>query len=269
MARIRTIKPEFPHSESMGKISRDARLAFILMWTIADDSGRLRGNSRMLASLLFPYDEDAGKKIDIWIAELHEQGCVIRYKAENSEYIQIKKWTEHQRIDKPSPSKIPAFEEDSQIIREDSPNVPVRKGRERKGREGKGIGKEKDGNISNDINPLTPLPDWMPLDAWDGFCSMRGKTFTPHAQQLAIKTLDGFRNAGFNPREVLEQSIMNGWKGLFEPKPKGNRNENARTNYGRYSPPPGKSQQAADAINRALDELDDESNTINALYRHL
>jgi hypothetical protein len=114
-----------------------------------------------------------------------------------------------------------------------------------------------------------PLPDWMPIDAWDGYCKMRGKSFTPHAKQLAIKTLDGFRNAGFNPREVLEQSIMNGWKGLFEPKPKGNRNENARTNYGRYSPPPGKSQQAADAINRALDELDDESNTINALYRHL
>ena len=127
---------------------------------------------------------------------------------------------------------------------------------------------EADKKQAKKIDNVT-LPDWMPLDAWDGFCKMRGKTFTPHAKQLAIKTLDGFRNAGFNPREVLEQSIMNGWKGLFEPKPKGNRNENARTNYGRYSPPPGKSQQAADAINRALDELDDESNTINALYRHL
>jgi hypothetical protein len=127
---------------------------------------------------------------------------------------------------------------------------------------------ESDKKQTKKIDNLT-LPDWMPLDAWDGFCSMRGKTFTPHAKQLAIKTLDGFRNAGFNPREVLEQSIMNGWKGLFEPKPKGNRNENAGTNYGRYSTPPGKSQQAADAINRALDELDDESNTINALYRHL
>jgi hypothetical protein len=247
MARIRTIKPEFPHSESMGKISRDARLAFILMWTIADDSGRLRGNSRMLASLLFPYDEDAGKKIDTWIAELHEQGCVIRYKAENSEYIQIKKWTEHQRIDKPSPSKIPAFEEDSQIIREDSPNVPVRKGRERKGREGNGIGKEKDGNISNDINPLTPLPDWMPLDAWDGFCKMRGKTFTPHAKQLAINKLDEFRNYGLNPREILEQSIMHGWKGLFATQ-KGNRNENTGRNY----PYRDKSAEARAAVERAL-----------------
>ena len=82
MARIRTIKPEFPHSESMGNVSRDARLAFILMWTIADDSGRLRGNSRMLASLLFPYDDDASKKMDGWINELQNQNCVVRYKAE-------------------------------------------------------------------------------------------------------------------------------------------------------------------------------------------
>lgn len=136
MARIRTIKPEFPHSESIGNVSRDARLAFILMWTIADDSGRLRGNSRMLASLLFPYDDDAPKKIDGWIDELQTQGCVVRYKAETSEYIQIENWLKHQRIDKPTPSKIPEFQEDSKIIREDSKNTPVRKGREGKGEEG-------------------------------------------------------------------------------------------------------------------------------------
>ena len=69
MARIRTIKPEFPHSESMGRVSREARLCFILLWTIADDAGRLRGNSRMLASLLYPYDDDAKKQYpDGWKA---------------------------------------------------------------------------------------------------------------------------------------------------------------------------------------------------------
>ncbi len=46
MARIRSIKPEFPQSESMGNVSRDARLTFIQLWTLADDSGRLRGSSR-------------------------------------------------------------------------------------------------------------------------------------------------------------------------------------------------------------------------------
>jgi hypothetical protein len=59
MARIRTIKPEFPQSESMGRISRDARLLFVQLWCICDDHGRTRAASRMLASLLFPYDDDA------------------------------------------------------------------------------------------------------------------------------------------------------------------------------------------------------------------
>ena len=106
MARIRTIKPEFPQSESMGRVSRDARLAFILLWTIADDSGRLRGNSRMLASLLFPYDEDAPKLIDRWLAELEKEGCIQKYQNGSDHYIQIINWTKHQKIDKPSPSKI-------------------------------------------------------------------------------------------------------------------------------------------------------------------
>lgn len=79
MARIRTIKPEFPQSESMGRVSRESRLCFILLWTLADDAGRLRGNSRMLASLLYPYDDDAKKHIDTWLEQLHAEGCIHRY----------------------------------------------------------------------------------------------------------------------------------------------------------------------------------------------
>ena len=116
MARIRTIKPEFPQSESMGRVSRDARLCFVQMWTLADDEGRLRGNSRMLASLLFPYDNDAPDLIDGWLDELDTEGCILRYTAEGSTYIQIAKWLSHQKIDKPSTSKIPAFDESSRIF---------------------------------------------------------------------------------------------------------------------------------------------------------
>ena len=47
MARIRTIKPEFPQSESIGALTREARLLFVLLWTIVDDSGRC---SRILAT---------------------------------------------------------------------------------------------------------------------------------------------------------------------------------------------------------------------------
>jgi hypothetical protein len=113
MARIRTIKPEFPHSESMGRVSRDARLCFIMLWTIADDEGRLRGNSRMLASLLFPYDDDAKKHMDGWLEQLSSEGCIARYEVDGTSYIQVMNWRSHQKIDKPSASKIPPFNEHS------------------------------------------------------------------------------------------------------------------------------------------------------------
>jgi hypothetical protein len=107
VARIRTIKPEFPQSESMGRVSREARLTFVLLWTLADDAGRLRGNSRMLASLLFPYDDDAADLIDGWLEELRREGCITRYLADGGAYVQIDNWLEHQKIDRPSTSKIP------------------------------------------------------------------------------------------------------------------------------------------------------------------
>lgn len=113
MARIRTIKPEFPHSESMGRVSRESRLCFILLWTIADDAGRLRGNSRMLASLLYPYDDDAKNKIDGWLTQLASEGCIARYEVAGTSYAQILNWLDHQKIDKPSPSKLPPFVDSS------------------------------------------------------------------------------------------------------------------------------------------------------------
>ena len=116
MARIRTIKPEFPQSESMGRVSRDARLLFIQLWTICDDSGRTRAASRMLASLLFPYDDDAPSLIDGWLSELEDEGCVVLYQANGSSYLQICNWLNHQKIDKPSKSKIPEPEENSRTL---------------------------------------------------------------------------------------------------------------------------------------------------------
>lgn len=113
MPRIRTIKPEFPQSESIGRLSRDARLLFIQLWTICDDSGKARASSRLLASLLYPYDDDAIAQIDGWMSELHAAGMVDVYVIEDAQYLQVCNWLKHQKIDKPSPSKLPTFDEAS------------------------------------------------------------------------------------------------------------------------------------------------------------
>lgn len=73
-----------------------------------------------------------------------------------------------------------------------------------------------------DIKPLTPLPDWVPSDAWESFVKHRGKSFTSTAQKLTIQKLDDLRQQGNDPTQVLNQSVMNDWKGIFAIK--GNQN---------------------------------------------
>ena len=114
--RIRSIKPEFWESESLGKVSREARLLFIGLFSCCDDVGRARASSRLLASRLYPYDDDAFKRLPGWIAELEKQGCIRIYVVDGESYLDLPKWANHQKIDKPSISKLPSFDD----VREDS-----------------------------------------------------------------------------------------------------------------------------------------------------
>ncbi len=123
MARIRSIKPEFPQSESMGNVSRGARLFFVMLWTLCDDSGRARASSRMLASLLYPYDDGqdgheltTAADVEAWLRELEREGCVVRYVVDGAHYVQVSNWLNHQKIDRPSASKFPTFDESSRIL---------------------------------------------------------------------------------------------------------------------------------------------------------
>jgi hypothetical protein len=116
MARIRTIKPEFPQSESMGRVTREARLLFIQLWTLCDDEGRSRGDARLIKGLLYPYDELKISQVEGWLDELEREGCLICYEHEGSRYFAICNWLNHQKIDRPSKSKIPGPQKSSRIL---------------------------------------------------------------------------------------------------------------------------------------------------------
>jgi hypothetical protein len=127
MARIRTIKPEFTQSESIGRLSRDARLLFIQIWTIVDDEGRARASSRGLASGLYPFDDDARNLIDGWLTELSREKLITRYEVDGSTYLVVNNWQKHQKIDRPTASRLPSFDEASRVIDEQStkPRAPL------------------------------------------------------------------------------------------------------------------------------------------------
>lgn len=105
--RIRTIKPEFWISESVGRLTRDSRLAFIGLWSVADDHGRFRADPRYLAGQLFPYDADGLELVFAALGELVREGSLTVYVVAGSAYGALTGWKTHQKIDKPSAAKLP------------------------------------------------------------------------------------------------------------------------------------------------------------------
>jgi hypothetical protein len=107
MARNRTIIPSFPHMRELQHVSLEAQLFFVLLWTVADDAGRLKYNHIWLAERLYPFRTDALHQIGRWTDELVVVNLLERYTAQNAEYLRVVRWRELQPIHKPTPSKLP------------------------------------------------------------------------------------------------------------------------------------------------------------------
>ncbi|WP_336279947.1 replication protein [Cronobacter dublinensis] len=76
------------------------------------------------------------------------------------------------------------------------------------------------------FNPLdVDLPDWLDPAVWREWVQYRVESKKPIKSMLtvtkAIKLLSQFRDSGDNPAEVINQSIANGWQGLFRVKATG------------------------------------------------
>lgn len=93
------------------------------------------------------------------------------------------------------------------------------------------------------------LPDWLPTDAWEMYDRFRtkksGKGWTGDAKRLALRNLEKLRELGHDPAAVIEQSVMNGWAGLFELKNQTRTNAQGQTLN---------RQEALEASNRAIAE---------------
>ncbi len=118
MARKRMIDPIIWQSEDFGKLSNLAKLVFIGLFSLADDEGRGRANPTYLKSTLFPYNEKLrSTDIEVALSEISRNMSILFYSYNESNYYSLLSWNTFQKIDKPSESKIPAFEKDNQDFR--------------------------------------------------------------------------------------------------------------------------------------------------------
>lgn len=95
------------------------------------------------------------------------------------------------------------------------------------------ITKDKKDNINKSPKPpglptkkfdpmAIKLPDWLSAETWGAWVCYRNDLRKPikssQTVTQAINLLDRSRAKGATPEEIINQSIANGWQGLFEPK---------------------------------------------------
>ncbi len=233
MARARNIKPGFFKNEDLAECSPWARLCFAGLWTLADREGRLEDRAKRIKGELFAYDSIEAEPL---LVELEGRGFLVRYRNSDGAFIQISKFSTHQTphySEKPSVIKPPDFQESKpdeagetpRGLREDSKKSAVMK---------------RGAQPPDSLNPSSPNPDpvqdppatrvppwsppaWIPGQQWQSFIAMRkakGKRapFTEAARDGIVATLEKLYATGHDIAAVLQESVNNGWSGVFAPK---------------------------------------------------
>ena len=99
MARNRMIKPEFWASETLMRVSRDARLTFIGIWNFCDDYGFCLSSTRSIIGDVYPYDESVSEAdLSAWLSELIGVSLLIPVDYKNKKLFFVKGWGEHQTV---------------------------------------------------------------------------------------------------------------------------------------------------------------------------
>lgn len=185
-----------------------ARLLFVATWNFADDEGGLDRSAKQLKAQAFPYDQIDCEPL---VQELLQAGLLIEYEVDGKKYLHIKGFGVHQKIEKKARARFPIYKESMRTPRgvgEESVSSAVSSlGREWKGREGK-----QDAHARARVVDVTGL-DSKTWDRWTTYRTEIRKPLKPASIPAAQKALAAF---GSDQAAVVEQSIAQGWTGLFQ-----------------------------------------------------
>src|SRR5690606_9826093 len=85
-----------------------ARLTWLGLWTHCDDYGRCRNNVKLIKAAVWPLDDDSLRDVAEDLDALENAGLIFKYEVAGKSYLQVRGWAEHQKVERPSRSNIPA-----------------------------------------------------------------------------------------------------------------------------------------------------------------
>jgi hypothetical protein len=233
MPRIRTIKPDHVNDKKLSEISLQAHLFWVLSWCFSDDEGVIENDPLLLKSNIFPRRKDIRvEQIEQWIDQLVNARFMIPFTHKGEGYLLHRTFKTHQRIDRPQPSKIPS-EIIRRILDEHSKNDHHSKGEESKvnGKESKGSAFAPDFDKKLILeNPFSEkfLEEWI---IWKNYKKHEFKFLFKSIETEQAALNDLVKKSGGNEtiaREIIHQSIANGWKGFFHLKENSNGQSNSK-----------------------------------------
>ena len=119
--RIRTIKPGFWDSVSVGKLADPIRLLYAATWNMSDDEGLISPwNVQECRAICFRYQDRTAEEVQSFMRELIDTGHIVIYKSavDNNDIAWIPTFGCHQVINRPMPSKLtPPPLNDEDILR--------------------------------------------------------------------------------------------------------------------------------------------------------
>ena len=132
--RIRTIKPDFWKSEDIATLSTEAKLLALGLLNYADDEGYFNANHSLIKAELFALSEI--KNLEKLLNELVKIGYIeIKQHQNLKSYGKVIKFTTHQKVNRPYPSKIKELFEFSESSVNTHGTINERSLQERKGKE--------------------------------------------------------------------------------------------------------------------------------------
>ena len=212
----RIIKESIHTSEDVNRMSDFQFRLWVSLITYVDDFGRGDARPAVIKGTCFPLrDRIALKDIDAALKALAGIGCVGLYEVDGKPYLYFPTWESHQRIQSKK-SKYPAPDESENH------------------------GESRCFTVSHGESPLESNPNTNPNlkenpnpngaeysasaalnDAILSFVEFRKKIkkpMTDRAIGLMIKKLNEFSSNEDEQIAILNQSILNGWTGIYELK---------------------------------------------------
>lgn len=223
MARIRSVKPDLRNSKLVASWPFEMRYFFVLLWGYLDDKGRGLDNPKTIAGDCFPHDEKVTpSKVDKWLDRMTlgrtgGQGPICRYEVDGIRYVHTVNWKEHQKPNRPTPSRLPpcpihvqgtepssdeSSEPNSESLNGTSVPGEGEEGRRGGGEKGRGEAEPPPPRCSRHLDNPNPGPCGGCADArrareaWDADSEARAARLA-EAERFAVRACELCNNDGY------------------------------------------------------------------------